>query len=86
MQQEKGLINKNGELVVKSERTRSQHQNLYDALDKVKGMLTEACHVPKETSEETKQKIVHFKGRENEKRIENKKRKSFRKFDRKNVE
>lgn len=80
------MINKHGELVVTSERTRSQHQNLYDAFEKVKGMLVEACHIPKETSEETKQKIVNFKGRENEKRIENKKRKSFRKFDRKNIE
>lgn len=80
------MINKNGELVVTSERTRSQHQNLYDALEKVKRMLVEACYVPKETSEETKQKIIHLKGRENEKRIENKKRKSSRKFDRKNIE
>ena len=84
--QQRGSINKNDELVVTSERTRSQHKNLQDTLYKVKAMLNEACHVPKETTEETKVKVAHFRNRENEKRIESKKRKSSLKFDRKNIE
>ncbi|XP_066924787.1 large ribosomal subunit protein mL62-like [Clytia hemisphaerica] len=85
-EQENNSVNKEGELIVVSEKTRSQHQNLQDALNKVKEMLRNASHQPKETSEETKGKVEQFKRREKEKRLELKKRKSLKKFDRKNID
>jgi len=49
-------------------------------------MFKTATFVAKETPEETVEKVKEFKRRDNEKRLENKKMKSTKKFDRKNIE
>ena len=84
--QEISSINKNDELLITSEKSRSQHVNLEDALVKMRKMLRLAAFVPKETSESTKQRIVEYKRRDNERRIERKKIHSAKKIDRKYVE
>lgn len=50
-------INRLGEISFTSDRHRTQPQNLTDCLDKIRDALVQACHVPKETSEETLNKI-----------------------------
>ena len=82
----KTLINKNNELVITSEKTRSQHKNLNDALGKARQIIKIATFVAKETPEEVVEKVKEFKRRENEKRLEEKKMKSSKKFDRRNIE
>nr|CAG4643636.1 EOG090X0JCO [Ilyocryptus agilis] len=49
----KNQVNKDGVLVIKSERTRSQHLNLADALDKLRDMIRAAAAEPKVASQES---------------------------------
>ena len=55
--QQTGKINKEGYLIIKSEKTRKQILNQADCLDKVRHMIFQACVKPKELTEEDKQKI-----------------------------
>jgi len=80
------LINKDGELILTSEKTRSQYRNVDDALDKFKDILYKALYVPEGPSEETLEKIKERVGRANENRLVAKKFKSVKKRDRKNIE
>lgn len=69
-----------------SEKSRSQHVNVEDALDKVREMLTSAAFVPSEAPHETVQKVEEYKRRANEKRLESKKFKSAKKLERKIID
>ncbi|XP_071917897.1 uncharacterized protein [Coffea arabica] len=60
MQMEKNRINKDGELVISSTRTRTQKGNIEDALAKLQAIIDEASYVPPPPSEETVKKITKF--------------------------
>eukprot|EP00128_Syssomonas_multiformis_P003899 Colp12_sorted_trinity150504_noHs@12117 len=81
-EQQANKINKDGELVISSQRTRTQKGNLDDAFEKLEEMLYAASEKPKETSEEKRSKIKHMMDRANEKRLEEKKMFKKRKDDR----
>ncbi|KAL7751083.1 hypothetical protein RI367_003663 [Sorochytrium milnesiophthora] len=66
-------INKADDLVISSERHRTQRQNQDDCIEKLYEMIVEAGAVPKETSEEQKQHVGKLRRAENERRIEGKK-------------
>ncbi|KAM9817193.1 large ribosomal subunit protein mL62 [Neosynchiropus ocellatus] len=48
----KNIINKAGELLVTSERSRSQHRNLADCVEKIAAIIAEASEKPYEPTEE----------------------------------
>ncbi|OMH85744.1 Peptidyl-tRNA hydrolase ICT1, mitochondrial [Zancudomyces culisetae] len=50
-------LNKNGEVVLFSERTRSQRNNADDCFEKWLQALKEACYVPKDPSKEQVEKV-----------------------------
>ena len=56
--QEANRINKNGELVIASQKTRSQAMNIDDAIERLQEICNAAAEPPKETSPETKQRIA----------------------------
>ncbi|MED6182726.1 hypothetical protein PIB30_031369 [Stylosanthes scabra] len=58
MQMEKNRINKDGELVISSTRTRTQKGNIEDALAKLQEIIDAAAYVPPPPSEEQKKKIA----------------------------
>lgn len=68
-EREAARINREGELVVTSEKTRSQHNNITDALKKLQAMLDAAVEPPKERqlyediSKENKRRRVEQKRR-----------------------
>lgn len=72
---EKKRINKEGEIVITSQRTRSQMDNLEDALQKLQDILDAAWKSvqPIEEDPEKKKKLQKQKERGNEKRLESKK-------------
>ncbi|XP_015896553.3 uncharacterized protein LOC107430246 isoform X2 [Ziziphus jujuba] len=57
MQMEKNRINKDGELVISSTKTRTQKGNIEDALGKLQAIIDAASYVPPPPSEEQKKKI-----------------------------
>lgn len=72
---EKKRINKDGELVITSQRTRSQADNVEDALEKLQEILDAAYQsvLPIEEDPEKKKKIEKALKRGNERRLEAKK-------------
>lgn len=84
--QAKNDINKEGELIVTSEKSRSQHRNMADALQKIRTMICTAAYEPEAPTEETLRKIEKRIARANEKRLTDKKFKSTKKLDRKSIE
>ncbi|KAG8662184.1 hypothetical protein MANES_01G073500v8 [Manihot esculenta] len=58
MQMEKNRINKDGELVISSTKTRTQKGNIEDALSKLQAIIDAASYVPPPPSEEQKKKIA----------------------------
>jgi len=54
---EANRINGNGELVLQSERTRSQVQNVGDCVQKLYSMIVAAAQIPKEPDAKTLQRI-----------------------------
>ncbi|RKP27153.1 hypothetical protein SYNPS1DRAFT_5841, partial [Syncephalis pseudoplumigaleata] len=56
-EQEAARINKQGELVFTSDRTRSQRMNLDDCVDKLYDAIIRAAHVPKEPDAEQQAKV-----------------------------
>ncbi|XP_024029095.1 peptidyl-tRNA hydrolase ICT1, mitochondrial [Morus notabilis] len=58
MQMEKNRINKDGELVISSTKTRTQKGNIEDALGKLQAIIDAAAYVPPPPSEEQKKKIA----------------------------
>ncbi|XVF52701.1 hypothetical protein PTKIN_Ptkin05aG0039700 [Pterospermum kingtungense] len=60
MQLEKNRINKDGEIVISSTKTRTQKGNIDDALAKLQAIIDAAAYVPPPPSEEQKKKIARM--------------------------
>ncbi|KAL7165204.1 hypothetical protein ACSBR2_040978 [Camellia fascicularis] len=82
MQTEKNRINKDGELVISSTKTRTQKGNIEDALEKLQAIIDEASYVPPPPSEEQVKKIAKMAAIGEKKRLQSKKalseKKAFR--------
>ncbi|XP_054789599.1 uncharacterized protein LOC129295148 [Prosopis cineraria] len=82
MQMEKNRINKDGELVISSTKTRTQKGNIEDALEKLQAIIDAAAYVPPPPSEEQKKKIAKMAAIGEQKRLKSKKalsdKKAFR--------
>lgn len=81
MDAEKNRINSNGELMIQSEATRSQQNNIQDALRRIQRMIdfsTKAV-TPKEPNKAKQKRVKDLKKKNNEKRLKNKKRQSDKK-------
>ena len=74
LQQQAGRINNEGELVVSSQRTRSQSRNRDDALNKIRNLIANAAYVPPPPSETKEKRIRGLVRRSNERRLQHKKR------------
>ncbi|XP_015579542.1 peptidyl-tRNA hydrolase ICT1, mitochondrial isoform X3 [Ricinus communis] len=61
MQMEKNRINKDGEIVISSTKTRTQKGNIEDALAKLQAIIDAASYVPPPPSEEQKKKIAKLR-------------------------
>lgn len=55
--QHKNSLSREGCLIVRSDKTRSQHLNIADCMDKIRCYITEAERPPKQISTETLEKI-----------------------------
>ncbi|XP_024015569.1 peptidyl-tRNA hydrolase ICT1, mitochondrial [Eutrema salsugineum] len=73
IQTEKNRINKDGELVISSTKTRTQKGNIDDALAKLQAIIDAASYVPPPPSEEQKKKIVKLAAKADNKRLKSKK-------------
>ncbi|XP_048229911.1 uncharacterized protein LOC8272151 isoform X1 [Ricinus communis] len=82
MQMEKNRINKDGEIVISSTKTRTQKGNIEDALAKLQAIIDAASYVPPPPSEEQKKKIAKLAAIGEQKRLKSKKvlsdKKAFR--------
>ncbi|KAK3038494.1 hypothetical protein RJ639_029792 [Escallonia herrerae] len=82
MQMEKNRMNKDGEIVISSTKTRTQKDNIEDALEKLQAIIDAASYVPPPPSEEQKKKIVKLAAVSEQKRLQSKKvlsqKKAFR--------
>ncbi|KAK6274881.1 hypothetical protein POUND7_004590 [Theobroma cacao] len=82
MQLEKNRINKDGEIVISSTKTRTQKGNIDDALAKLQTIIDAAAYVPPPPSEEQKKKIAKMAAIGEQKRLKSKKafsdKKAFR--------
>ncbi|KAK9006340.1 hypothetical protein V6N11_035381 [Hibiscus sabdariffa] len=82
VQMEKNRINKDGEIVISSTKTRTQKGNIDDALEKLQAIIDAAAYVPPPPSEEQKKKIAKMAAIGEQKRLKSKKvlsdKKSFR--------
>ncbi|PNT54014.1 hypothetical protein POPTR_001G117500v4 [Populus trichocarpa] len=82
MQMEKNRINKDGEIVISSTKTRTQTGNIDDALEKLQAVIDAASYVPPPPSEEQKKKIAKLASIGEQKRLRSKKvlsdKKAFR--------
>ncbi|XP_061348262.1 uncharacterized protein LOC133293676 [Gastrolobium bilobum] len=82
LQMEKNRINKDGELVISSTKTRTQKGNIEDALAKLQEIIDAASYVPPPPSEEQKKKIAKMAAIGEQKRLKSKKvlsdKKAFR--------
>ncbi|XP_076923709.1 uncharacterized protein LOC143585923 [Bidens hawaiensis] len=82
LQMEKNRINKDGELVISSTKTRTQKGNIEDALEKLQAIIDAASYVPPPPSEEQVKKITKIAAVAEQKRLQNKKvlsqKKAFR--------
>ncbi|KAF3785042.1 Peptidyl-tRNA hydrolase [Nymphaea thermarum] len=84
LQMEKNRINKDGELVISSTKTRTQKGNIEDALQKLQAIIDAASYVPPPPSEEQKKRIAKLAAVEEQKRRQNKKAHSEKKSVRRN--
>ncbi|OVA07663.1 Peptide chain release factor class I/class II [Macleaya cordata] len=73
IQMEKNRINKDGEIVISSTKTRTQKGNIEDALGKLQAIIDAASYVPPPPSEEQKKKIAKLAAIGEQKRLQNKK-------------
>ncbi|XP_052209948.1 uncharacterized protein LOC127813176 isoform X2 [Diospyros lotus] len=79
MQMEKNRINKDGELVISSTKTRTQKGNIDDALEKLQAIIDAASYVPPPPSEEQVKRIAKLAAIGEQKRLQNKKAHSQKK-------
>ncbi|KAL3647269.1 hypothetical protein CASFOL_008237 [Castilleja foliolosa] len=84
MQMEKNRINKDGDLVISSTKTRTQKYggNTEDALAKLQAIIDAASYVPPPPSEETIKKIAKLSAAGEQKRLDKKKAQSQKKSQR----
>ncbi|KAG9445411.1 hypothetical protein H6P81_016751 [Aristolochia fimbriata] len=73
LQLEKNRINKDGEIVISSTKTRTQKGNIEDALSKLQAIIDAASYVPPPPSEEQKKKIAKLAAIGEQKRLQSKK-------------
>ncbi|CAA6673594.1 unnamed protein product [Spirodela intermedia] len=73
LQMEKNRINKDGEIVISSTKTRTQKGNIEDALEKLQAIIDAAAYVPPPPSEEQKKRITKLANAAEQKRLQNKK-------------
>ncbi|XP_057462584.1 uncharacterized protein LOC130752761 [Actinidia eriantha] len=82
MQMEKNRINKDGELVISSTKTRTQKGNVDDALEKLQAIIDAASYVPPPPSKEQMKRIAKLAAIGEQKRLKSKKvlsdKKAFR--------
>lgn len=74
--QEKNRITKEGHLVVTSEKTRNQEENILDGIEKVRQMLERAAWEPEPPSAESLEKKKKQRELNNEKRLAKKRKES----------
>ncbi|XP_038976155.1 peptidyl-tRNA hydrolase ICT1, mitochondrial-like [Phoenix dactylifera] len=86
LQMEKNRINKDGEIVISSTKTRTQKGNIEDALEKLQVIIDAASYVPPPPSEEQKKKIEKLAAIGEQKRMQKKKAISQKKAFRRNKE
>ncbi|XP_047948114.1 peptidyl-tRNA hydrolase ICT1, mitochondrial-like isoform X2 [Salvia hispanica] len=79
MQTEKNRINKDGEIVISSTKTRTQKGNIEDALAKLQAIIDAASYVPPPPSQETVKKIAKLSAIGEQKRLDTKKSHSQKK-------
>ncbi|XP_051137235.1 uncharacterized protein LOC127255635 [Andrographis paniculata] len=79
MQMEKNRINRDGELVISSTKTRTQKGNVEDALAKLQEIIDAASYVPPPPSQETVKKITKLAAIGEQKRLDKKKAQSQKK-------
>ncbi|XP_020581758.1 peptidyl-tRNA hydrolase ICT1, mitochondrial [Phalaenopsis equestris] len=72
LQMEKNRINKDGDLVISSTKTRTQKGNIEDALAKLQEIIDSASYVPPPPSEEQKKRIQKLAAIEEQKRMQTK--------------
>ncbi|KAK3151048.1 hypothetical protein QOZ80_3AG0241040 [Eleusine coracana subsp. coracana] len=84
LQMEKNRINKDGELVISSTRTRTQKGNIEDALQKIQAIIDAASYVPPPPTEDQKKKIEKIAAAAERKRLQSKKVTSQKKEFRRN--
>ncbi|XP_078445864.1 class I peptide chain release factor [Wolffia australiana] len=70
---EKNRINRDGEIVISSTKTRTQKGNIEDALEKLQAIIDAAAYVPPPPSEEQKKRITKLANAAEHKRLQNKK-------------
>ena len=81
--QQSNHINHEGELIVTSQKTRTQSDNLHDCLERVKDMLKKAAWEPDPPSEEIGKRVKEIKEVANEKRLDKKKKSKDKRSSRK---
>ncbi|PHT92607.1 hypothetical protein T459_00489 [Capsicum annuum] len=79
LQMEKNRINRDGELVISSTKTRTQKGNIEDALSKLQAIIDVASYVPPPPSEEQVKRINKLAAIGERKRLDNKKAQSQKK-------
>ncbi|KNA04703.1 hypothetical protein SOVF_197200 [Spinacia oleracea] len=84
IQLEKNRINKEGEIVISSTKTRTQQGNIEDALSKLQAIIDAASYVPPAPTEEQKKKIAQLSAKSEQKRLQGKKELSQKKAFRQN--
>ncbi|XP_045212282.2 peptidyl-tRNA hydrolase ICT1, mitochondrial-like [Mercenaria mercenaria] len=76
-EQQQNRVTKDGDFVVRSEKTRKQILNQADCLDKIRHMIFQASVLPKELTPEQKAIIKEREEAANRRRLEDKKRRSL---------
>lgn len=82
IENEKGRITKDGDLVVTSEKTRTQMLNQADCLDKVREMIYNSAKKPVEMTEEYKKVVAKRLAKANMERLQRKRADSLKKKNR----
>eukprot|EP00898_Chlorokybus_atmophyticus_P002296 jgi/Chlat1/3067/Chrsp21S03315 len=82
LEQEKNRINSEGEIVVTSERNRTQKANLEDALEKLQAMIDKAAYVAPPPRPEKVKRVKQLKKKANENRLGQKKQHADKKKER----
>ncbi|GBB85940.1 hypothetical protein RclHR1_12390002 [Rhizophagus clarus] len=80
--QEANRLNKKGEFIISSDKSRSQIKNIEDCVDKLYEIILKAAEIPKAPSEETLKRIEQLKKAENNKRRMDKQHRSEKKSSR----